>query len=70
MNGNMHWFAKVNISALQGLRDGGCWEGRDIRVVEHLSCALVIERASPGVSSRLKGALRPLNGRNEKIVWF
>lgn len=42
-----------------------CREEREIRVVEHLSCALVIERVSPGESSDLKCALRSLNGRNE-----
>lgn len=50
-----------------------CREGRDIRVAEHLGCALVIERASPGESSELKCALRSLNGRNEKKKkkgWF
>lgn len=50
--------------------EADCREGRDVRVVEHLSCALVIERASPGVSSELKSALRSLNGINEKIVWL
>lgn len=47
-----------------------CREGRGIRVIEHLSCAVVIERASAGASSELKCALRSLNRRKENIVWF